>query len=73
MVNRNDPPAPPPVPHIATPVPTPVPPVPPVNTASHGSLTMTSRLSHPYITPGSTDLFVTVDVTGAEVPGSEAM
>lgn len=31
---------------------------------------MTSRLSHPYITPGSSDVFVTVDVTGAEVPGS---
>jgi Ca-activated chloride channel family protein len=68
---RVAPPAPPPVPHIATPVPTPPPPVPPVNTASHGSLTMTSRLSHPYITPGSTDLFVTVDVTGDEVPGSQ--
>ena len=65
--------APPVVPHIATPVPTPVPPRPPpaVNTASHGSLSMTSRLSHPYITPGSTDLFITVDVTGAEVPGSQ--
>jgi len=65
--------APAPVPHIATPVPTPVPPRPPpaVNTASHGSLSMTSRLSHPYITPGSTDLFITVDVTGAEVPGSQ--
>jgi Ca-activated chloride channel family protein len=31
---------------------------------------MTSRLSHPYITPGSSDVFVTVDVTGAEVPGA---
>jgi Ca-activated chloride channel family protein len=69
---RVAPPSPPPGPHIATPVPTPpVNPPPPVNTASHGSLTMTSRLSHPYITPGSTDLFVTVDVTGAEVPGSQ--
>jgi Ca-activated chloride channel family protein len=67
---RVAPPPPPPVTHIATPVPTPPPP-PPVNTASHGSLSMTSRLSHPYITPGSTDLFVTVDVTGAEVPGSQ--
>ncbi|PTL80404.1 VWA domain-containing protein [Vitiosangium sp. GDMCC 1.1324] len=53
-------------PHPATPVPPPRP-----ATASNGSLTMTSRLSHPYITPGSSDLFVTVDLTGAEVPGSK--
>jgi Ca-activated chloride channel family protein len=67
-------PIPPPQPHIATPVP-PTPPLPPTPppapaTASNGSLTMTSRLSHPYINLGSSDLFVTVDVTGAEVPGS---
>ncbi len=65
-------PPPPPQPHIATPVlppPPPTPPPPPAST-SQGSLTMTSRLSHPYITPGSSDVFVTVDVTGAEVPGS---
>ena len=67
-------PPPPPQPHIATPVaptpPPPTPPLPPANT-SQGSLTMTSRLSHPYIVPGSTDVFVTVDVTGAEVPGAQ--
>jgi Ca-activated chloride channel family protein len=64
-------PPPPPTPHIATPVtPTPPPPPTPPASASNGSLTMTSRLSHPYITPGSTDVFVTVDVTGAEVPGA---
>jgi len=62
----------PPTPHIATPVaPTPpLPPTPPAQ-ASNGSLTMTSRLSHPYITVGSSDEFVTVDVTGAEVPGAQ--
>lgn len=65
------PPAPP-QPHIATPVPpTPPPPPTPPAQASNGSLTMTSRLSHPYITLGSSDEFVTVDVTGAEVPGSQ--
>ncbi|MGZ3460895.1 MAG: vWA domain-containing protein, partial [Archangium sp.] len=53
-------------PHTATPVRPP-----PPATASNGSLTLTSRLSHPYITPGSTDLFVTVDLTGAQVPGSQ--
>ncbi|HYH94500.1 vWA domain-containing protein [Hyalangium sp.] len=67
--------SPPPVPHIATPVsptlpPPPTPPTPPAQ-ASNGSLTMTSRLSHPYITLGSSDEFVTVDVTGAEVPGAQ--
>ncbi len=54
-----------PVSHPATPVPPAAP-----ATASNGSLSMTSRLSHPYITPGSSDLFVTVDVTGVQVPGA---
>jgi Ca-activated chloride channel family protein len=59
------------LPHVAPPHPaTPVAPPKPVS-ATHGSLTMTSRLSHPYITPGSADLFVTVDLTGVEVPGSK--
>jgi Ca-activated chloride channel family protein len=53
-------------PHPATPVATPPRPA----TASNGSLTMTSRLSHPYISPGTSDLFVSVDLTGVEVPGS---
>ncbi|WP_257458695.1 vWA domain-containing protein [Archangium lipolyticum] len=52
-------------PHGASPVPPPRP-----AAASNGSLMMTSRLSHPYITPGSSDLFVTVDITGVEVPGA---
>ncbi|MFY0569359.1 vWA domain-containing protein [Archangium lansingense] len=59
------------LPHLAPPHPaTPVTPPKPA-TASNGSLTMTSRLSHPYITPGTSDLFVTVDITGVEVPGSK--
>ncbi|MFL5355274.1 vWA domain-containing protein [Archangium sp.] len=52
--------------HPATPVSPPRP-----ATATNGSLSMTSRLSHPYIIPGSSDLFVTVDLTGVEVPGSQ--
>jgi Ca-activated chloride channel family protein len=32
---------------------------------------MASRLSHPYIVQGSSDVFVTVDLTGAEIPGSK--
>ena len=59
------------LPHVAPPHPaTPVGPPRPTS-ATNGSLTMTSRLSHPYIIPGSTDLFVTVDLTGVEVPGSK--
>ena len=38
-------------------------------TTSGGSLTMTSRLSHPFITLGRQDLFATVDLRGVEVPG----
>lgn len=34
-----------------------------------GSLTMTARLSHPFIAPGSQDVFLSVDVRGVEVPG----
>lgn len=39
--------------------------------AADGSLTMTSRLSHPLIQTGQSDVFVTVDVQGAEVPGAK--
>lgn len=38
--------------------------------ASNGSLTMTARLSHPYIGTGRSDVFVTVDLAGADVPGA---
>ncbi len=48
--------------------PLPLPP-PPVSTGS-GALTMTARLSHPAILPGQNEVFVTVDVTGVEVPGA---
>lgn len=58
------PPAPIPAP---TPTPTPPPPGPP----SHpGSLTMTGRLSHPYLVPGTSDVFATLEVTGVDVPNS---
>ncbi|MBM7114765.1 vWA domain-containing protein [Archangium primigenium] len=50
------------------PEPLPLPP-PPVSTGS-GALTMTARLSHPAILPGQNEVFVTVDVTGVEVPGA---
>jgi len=48
----------------------PPPPVPPLQ-GTPGSLTMTSRLSHPYVPLGVSEVFVTVDLTGAEVPGAK--
>ncbi len=39
-------------------------------TASDGSLKLTARLSHPYVGTGRSDVFVTVDVQGVEVPGA---
>ena len=42
----------------------------PVND-SNGSLKMTGRLSHPYIPVGRSDVFITVDLAGVEVPGQE--
>ncbi|WP_426750772.1 vWA domain-containing protein [Myxococcus sp. Y35] len=63
------PPAPP---AIADPIrPPPVQPPPPVVPAAGGSLTLTSRLSHPYVPTGTSELFATFDVTGAEVPGAK--
>ncbi|MCP3097707.1 VWA domain-containing protein [Myxococcus sp. K15C18031901] len=60
-----------PVPVIADPLPTPpTPPVPPIQGVP-GSLTMTSRLSHPYVPMGASEVFATVDLTGAEVPGAK--
>ncbi|OJH39439.1 vWA domain-containing protein [Cystobacter ferrugineus] len=38
-----------------------------------GALKMTARLSHPYIPPGTSELFATVDITGMEVPGARRM
>lgn len=50
----------------------PPPPTPPLPVqGTPGSLTMTSRLSHPYVPAGSSEVFATVDLTGAEVPGSK--
>ncbi len=50
----------------------PVPPTPPPPVqATPGSLTLTSRLSHPYIPAGTSEVFATLDLTGAEVPGAK--
>ncbi len=39
--------------------------------ATKGSLTMQARLSHKYVAPARTEIFATVDLAGADVPGSE--
>ncbi len=65
------PPAPTPV---VTPAPIPVvepAPVPvPVPVANPGSLSLTGRLSHPYLVPGTSDVFATLEVTAVDVPGA---
>nr|AAO66308.1 hypothetical protein [Myxococcus xanthus] len=50
--------------------PPPAPPPPPVVPATVGSLTLTSRLSHPYVPAGTSEVFATFDLSGAQVPGS---
>ena len=65
-------PRPPPVP---TPVPTVTPPPEPLPiampTTHPGSLTMTGKLSHPYLVPGTSDVFATLEVTGVDVPNAK--
>ncbi|HEX8539068.1 MAG TPA: VWA domain-containing protein, partial [Cystobacter sp.] len=46
---------------------------PPPRAETSGALKMTARLSHPYIPPGSSELFATVDITGMEVPGARRL
>lgn len=53
----------------------PSPPISPVpepvkSSVNDGSLKLSTRLSHPFVTPGSNDMFITADVTGVDVPGS---
>jgi Ca-activated chloride channel family protein len=42
----------------------------PPATAQDGSIKMTARLSHPFVGVGQSDVFVTVDLNGVEVPGA---
>lgn len=51
--------------------PPPVPPPPPIVPATVGSLTLTSRLSHPYVPAGTSEVFATFDLSGAQVPGAQ--
>jgi Ca-activated chloride channel family protein len=56
-----------PVPADPTPVPFIAPQVP---TVQDGSLTMTTRLSNPFISPGRQDVYMTVDLAAVDVPGA---
>ena len=68
-------PTPPPAPTVVvTPSPVPVPvvvaPV-PVPVSTPGSLSLTGRLSHPYLVPGTSDVFATLEVSAVDVPGAK--
>ncbi len=70
LPRASTPPVPVPPPPVA-PVPVAViapPPVVPV--AAPGSLSMTGRLSHPFLAPGTSDVFATLEVDAVKVPGS---
>lgn len=65
------------LPHVSTspqPIvtPTPTPPQPPVAVVD-GSIKMEGRLSHPLITPGRSDLFMTIDLSGVQVAGAQRL
>lgn len=67
------PPAPAPVVNAPVPTPTPVPisVLVPVPVTNPGSLSLTGRLSHPYLVPGTSDVFATLEVSAVDVPGSK--
>ncbi|MDP1822478.1 MAG: VWA domain-containing protein [Archangium sp.] len=67
-----------PAPTVSPPAPTPVvnappapPPVVPAPVANPGSLSLTGRLSHPYLVPGTSDVFATLEVSAVDVPGAK--
>jgi Ca-activated chloride channel family protein len=43
----------------------------PVPVSNPGSLSLTGRLSHPYLVPGTSDVFATLEVTAVDVPGAK--
>lgn len=61
---------PPPIPAPPQVVPQPPPP-PPVTIGNPGSLTMTGKLSHPYLVPGTSDVFATLEVSAVDVPNAK--
>jgi Ca-activated chloride channel family protein len=67
-----------PMAHVATQVSNPPPQNPPPEhplakppEAHPGSLSMTGRLSHPYVLPGTNDVFATFEVSAVDVPGAK--
>jgi Ca-activated chloride channel family protein len=46
-------------------------PSPPPDSAKPGSLTLSGRFSHPYVMPGSTDVFATLEVSAIDLPGEQ--
>lgn len=44
---------------------------PPVVVGNPGSLTMTGKLSHPYLVPGTSDVFATLEVSAVDVPNAK--
>ncbi|MBI3186010.1 MAG: VWA domain-containing protein [Myxococcales bacterium] len=66
LASRPTPPSPKPEVPKADPLPPPVPMMEP-----EGSLTMESRLSHPYVPRGRSDLFLSVDLSAVTVPGEK--
>jgi Ca-activated chloride channel family protein len=64
-------PTPPPAPRHDVPSPAPQPqPQPPAPVAKPGSLTLNGKLSHPYVVPGTSDVFATLEVSAVDVPGA---
>lgn len=60
---------PPPGPTPQAPQP-PQPPIAVTPVAKPGSLSMTGRLSHPYLVPGTSDVFATLEITGVDIPNA---
>ncbi|MFT3714173.1 MAG: VWA domain-containing protein [Archangium sp.] len=65
--------APPPAPVVVVtpPAPQPAPQPAPARVQTPGSLSLTGRLSHPYLVPGTSDVFATLEVSAVDVPGAK--
>ena len=46
------------------------PPTPPQPASNPGSLSLTGKLSHPYLVPGTSDVFATLEISAVDVPGA---
>lgn len=65
------PPPSPPLPVVDAPKPPPPAPPAPVPLSIPGSLSLSGRLSHPYLVPGTSDVFASLEVTAVDVPGAK--